>query len=115
MAKFKNVDTALAPSNGSDQQSEYINSFEYIIRGLKIRSEFKSDRYEIMMFLNKNGVEFYTLNHNPEQLHRIPFSKDSNEVVARLREKDLIVSNVRQIKRNAIIYSDHTVTLLLYG
>ena len=64
----------------------------------------QGENIEIRSFLNDKGVEFFTFNPNPDQnirfvLRGLPNNTDSDEVVARLKEKGVEISNARQIKR----------------
>ena len=70
-----------------------------------------------MTFLTDIGVEFYPFNPNSKQkvryvLRGLPRSTGSNQVMAVLREKGIIVSNARQIKWKAMLYGVCIVTLL---
>ena len=92
-------------------------SFEYTSAGLKTRPATKSHHANILTFLKDSGVEFYNFNPNPEKqiryvLRGLPPNTDRDEVMVGLREKVIVVFNVRQIKRNVIIAGVRTVTFL---
>ena len=92
-------------------------SFEYTNGRIKIRSGSKSDHTNIVTFLRDGGVKFYTCNPNPEQQVRyvfrgLPPSTDSNEVMAGLREKGIVICKALQFKRNVIMDGVRTATLL---
>ena len=115
MGKVNKVDTAFI--DAVKAQTSCLVSFENTNGGLKIRPVYKSDHHSIMRFPKESGVEFYTSNLNPEQqvryvLQGFPPTTDCNEAMTELKENSKMVSNVRQIKRNAIIDVLHIVTLL---
>jgi len=115
MAKVVKVDAAFV--NAVKAQTSGLVSFEYTGAGLKIRPGTQSDHTSVVTFLRDSGVEFYTFNPNPEQqiryvLRGLPPSTDSEEVIAGLREKGVVVSHARQIKRNVNIEGVRTTTLL---
>ena len=110
MSKVKKENTTFF--NAVKAQTSGLVSFEYTNGGLKIRPVSKSGHNSILTLLKDSGVEFYTLNRNPEQ--KVPPSTDSNEVIVGLRDKGIIVSNARQLKRNGLVYVDgvRNITLL---
>ena len=76
-----------------------------------------SDHTNVVTFHGESGVEFYIFNPNPQQqiryVHRgLPPSNDSGELMAVLREKGVVVSHARQIKRNVTVDCVRTTTLL---
>ena len=115
MAKVIEVGTTIF--NAVETQTCVLVNFEYTNGGLQIRPGLKSVHTNIVTFLKHNRVKFYTVNPNSVQQARYVLSglspsTDSNKVMDELREKSIVLSNARQMKRNVIIDGVCATTLL---